>query len=368
MVKLTEEMLASKAERSRTVRDAYEQAGQQDRGPRVDWGVVTLQSIEAMRSDATLLRHYRSLGMSNEQVLAEVGQNDSDDRRIVLSRIKSLIHKEAGTSCFKAGDFSGAIVEYEAALRALVGPNAVFPSRKYFDDQYMTGIRWRTGGSSFDTPGAAQETVTADVPLFIDLIALAGNIAQCYVRLGKYLEAIDWTQETEVIMNVARIHLSYDVWVAWRYPFPNVQEFWNIRLKHYKRCIDIFLALGNTATAAAYTLTLTGENSTLPDETTKPFPALHKLRHDVFNPDVFMRRHPEPNVSEAKVQHPDLQVLGVWERQQYASGSQKPGGRLYSSVWIWKGSMYVAGGTATPAHNERDIVGLTDTWFVRSSI
>lgn len=86
-------------------------------------------------------------------------------------------------------------------------------------------------------------------------------------------------------------------------------------------------------------------------------PRLYQV-HKQLDPKKWAGRHPEPNISQREIRYPELQVMGAWQRQQYAPASSKPCGRMQASTWIWSGSLYVAGGGT----DRGGPAGLDDFW------
>lgn len=138
-----------------------------------------------------------------------------------------------------------------------------------------------------------------------------------------------------------------------------VVEYWIVRRKTWVRNVHQFTATGNTALAAIYAKHVVVDVGIL-DDGALQVPRLRAMQME-FDPFTFFaHRHPEPNLSVRTVTCPEIQVLGVWDRQRLASGSTKPCGRMWASTWIWRGSLYVVGGTTDKREGSQ--VVLNDLW------
>ncbi|KZW03705.1 hypothetical protein EXIGLDRAFT_634947 [Exidia glandulosa HHB12029] len=266
--------------------------------------------------------------------------------------LRAMALKEDASALFARGDHPGAIAGYEKAMRTILGDDSIsFPTQKFYFEPYLSvGER---GPSSYETPPRFAPTH------FLELLALASNILQSHIHLNQFVEAIDWLHEFRQILACVRLTTlpgPQPSWKDWCLPY---SEYYLLRFKTWLRGIQVFNSLGNTAAAACFAQLCMVDYGTVDHDTLASFPRLHAVYKEMRPDQWFQHRHPEPNIFERHVAHPDLQVLGVWDRIQYAPGD-KPPGRLDASTWIWRGTLYVAAGTTN--RENPGPVGLQDMW------
>ncbi|EJD48563.1 hypothetical protein AURDEDRAFT_150965, partial [Auricularia subglabra TFB-10046 SS5] len=320
-----------------------------------------MQSLDATRDDVACYTQSRAAGVNPALLVDEAQKAARATGRghKFADGLAVLALKEEAHKLLQAGDFRGAIGKYLEALSSIAGKSVVLPTPTVFEQVWLRMDPEFTGVRQVDHTRAEQST-NMDYEKYVDAIALASNIAHCYMKLGLRTEAIDWLQEVYAIMECNRAASMPDPQPTWKLVHLIYIEHWTIRFKMWLRQCTLFMELGNSAVAACCAEQAMLESRQLPAKAIAEFPRFIALR-DEFDPwDYFKHRHPEPNFSSHEVKYPDLQVLGVWERQQYAQGSERPAGRMWPSTWIWRGSIYVAGGV-TDKGNKSD-VEFSDMW------
>ncbi|KZW04454.1 hypothetical protein EXIGLDRAFT_26341 [Exidia glandulosa HHB12029] len=344
MVRITHEERVERMEKHYERNTFLQSIGQNDYGPSIDWNAIRLQSSDD-RPCIRLLRKFRAAGASDADIMdvtARMAANSAPEAK-VAKLIRVGVLKDLGAAAYKRADYPAAISRYQDAMRLILGPNAILPSPKFYDENYIR--------------------IPKDhVEEFIDLLALASNIAQCLLKLDKPVEAIDWLQESEQILLCFRAVSQIVPEPSWKDYQLAFVEYWGLRHKTWVRGATYFTSLANTALAAVYANNVVIDVGNLGDGADQN-PGLRDMMM-AFDPfKYFEHRHPEPNLSVRDVTCSDIQVRGIWERQQYSTGSDKPRGRMWASTWIWRGSLYVFGGTSDSLSEGQGDARLKDLWY-----
>ena len=82
--------------------------------------------------------------------------------------------KAEGNALYGKKQYPEAIEKYKSAMGVFLGPDFTLPTKDYFNERYL----------QFGN-------VSADQRDFVELVACAGNIAQCYAKLYEASGSID---------------------------------------------------------------------------------------------------------------------------------------------------------------------------------
>ncbi|KAI9062026.1 galactose oxidase [Trametes sanguinea] len=251
-------------------------------------------------------------------------QLDLEDRRnrevecqLLTTQAESLLnHNKYGVASRK----------YAEALTQLVGPRLKVPLEP-------------TNGGGVVCPVYRKFTMKE----CLAAMTCCNGVARCLNETKEYLEALDWTIEVDVIHKNARFVAKpiFD-WEPY-HPSPPCLEFHHQRLLGLCTASDVFLALGNTG-SAAYCRNVGNDlvNSlpSLTDKITLRREVLPRSAHIA----VTQLRHPDPTTYRTlDVRYPELQVRGSWRRLKWADSSRLTS-RMAHAAFIYKSRLYVCGG------------------------
>lgn len=181
MVKISPEVQAERLQRSYVHHTFMQSVGKNDYGPDIDWSKSRLVPND-QRACFSLLRDLRARGKGTSAVLDYADRmlaSPSPTERKMGGRLRLAIVKEQASTSFKSNDFVTAIAQYQAAMRVVLGADSVLPSRKFYDEHYVRGFTQDTELSSASNLDAEE---------LLDLLLLASNIAQCFLKLEKTVE------------------------------------------------------------------------------------------------------------------------------------------------------------------------------------
>ncbi|CDO71013.1 hypothetical protein BN946_scf184844.g17 [Trametes cinnabarina] len=169
------------------------------------------------------------------------------------------------------------------------------------------------------------------------------GVAQCLFETKKYADALDWAVEVDVLHKNARFAAKpqFD-WEPY-HPSPSSLEFHRQRLLGLCTASDVFLALGNTGSAAYCRNTGNDLLKSLPSRMDEA-----SLRREVLPQSSHMAvaqfRHPDPTIYRSlEMRDPALQVRGSWQRLKWADSSRLTS-RMAHAAFIYKSRLYVCGG------------------------
>ncbi|KAE9402519.1 galactose oxidase [Gymnopus androsaceus JB14] len=222
----------------------------------------------------------------------------------------------------------------------------IFPLRQYWSQPYLT-----IGENCLESQGMWME--------YLDILALGGNITQCYSKLGDHVQTIDWIQEV-ISMIVCQRQALKDT-PSWKDYHLSLVEYWMFRIKSQLRGYTEFAALGNTGLAAAYAHVAVADYDR-PDSA--KYPKIAALEKDMDIAKMFAFRHPDPNqIDNVKIVCPEIQVQGTWERLELSSEAQgrRPRGRCAHSSWIWRSRLYICLGVADVGPPQMEV---KDMWYL----
>ncbi|THH03862.1 hypothetical protein EW145_g5945 [Phellinidium pouzarii] len=196
------------------------------------WVGIKLQDAASMRPELQLLRTLESQGKDTIDAVIEKfrsSEMENPGRPPNSSYLRCALLKEDGNMFFKQKQYRKAIEEYKKAMRVFLEDDATLPSPCYLNKAYL----------SIDEEG--WKTI-------IDLIACTSNIAQCYNKLGEFLEMIDWIEEIEIVYicykQVAKPHEP-----SWRDYHRVLVEYFTLHIKSQHRA---HLLLCNSSLAMSY--------------------------------------------------------------------------------------------------------------------
>ncbi|GAW10274.1 hypothetical protein LENED_012521 [Lentinula edodes] len=345
MVKITEEMWAAKRAKARFITQMMETRMGESDYEDIDWSKIPLHDGSRIRVDTHALEDIRSQTPSPtpEVIWAlisdfeEASDRENGPEREVLKRIvvlnRATIRKEEGNVFYKTGDYITALSKYLEAMNLILGRIAtvsplVIPSPYFFSQPYLDLSQG--GESSF---GAWVE--------YTDLVALAGNISQCYIKMQNDVMTIDWIQEALQILMCQR-QMSLKNKPSWKDSHIPVVEYWLFRIKTHLRAYNEFLALGNTALAVHFAQ-VAWTDYHLPGS--QNYPKLVPLKKELNFYKMFSLRHPDPNlIDKTQLTCSEVQVQGTWEKLPSPTQGPRPTGRCAHSCWVWQCRLYVCMG------------------------
>lgn len=180
MVKKNYEQREREARKWQPFVDAQKAHGRKDEGPTFDWTAAPLAPYDASRRQQLLASLRRTLGTEQHRLLAvlEEGAENSPEMRYQMKLARAALLKEEGTALFARADYAGAIEKYKDAMRSFLGKDAVLPAQTYYAKHYLDAD-WHGPAQrkAWKKDGDYTEVV------FVDLLVLAGNIAQSYMKL-----------------------------------------------------------------------------------------------------------------------------------------------------------------------------------------
>ncbi|KAH8108389.1 hypothetical protein DFH11DRAFT_1516950 [Phellopilus nigrolimitatus] len=246
---------------------------------------------------------------------------------------RCAILREDGNKLFNQQRYRKAIEKYKQGMRALLGDDASLPSTDYLNEKYLT-------------------IEVEDWKTIIDLVACAANIAQCYNKLGEFVEMIDWTEEVEIIYKCHRLVAKPNE-PSWIDYHQVLVEYFLLQIKAQHRANLLFKSLGNSSLSMSYG-NRAFVNCTLSEGASNRERIL-ALEKQIDIVDMVKWRHPDPKkIYSLEMTQPALQIRGVWKKLDVAPGP-KPGARSTFSSWVWKGRLYVAGGMTDLHFEHRDV-------------
>ncbi|KAF9062177.1 hypothetical protein BDP27DRAFT_304134 [Rhodocollybia butyracea] len=224
MVKLTEERLAEKRIQDAQLK-AIQSRGKNDYGSS-DWENVPLLEGSQTRTDLVLLKELQNRHPQSPEALwtllndaTYTSTNDEKFQRS-LATMRATIRKDEGNFLFKAGKYNAAISKYREAMGYIlerIEPDTplCLPAPQYLYPKYLY-----IGKHCMEKPeGTWLE--------YVDLLALAGNIAQSYSKLGDHVQTIDWIQEAMQMMVCQRLMTLEDM-PSWKDNHISLVEYWQV--------------------------------------------------------------------------------------------------------------------------------------------
>ncbi|KAH9939536.1 hypothetical protein B0H21DRAFT_756421 [Amylocystis lapponica] len=192
----------------------------------------------------------------------------------------------------------------------------------------------------------------------VSLMACCNGMARCMANAQRVDEALDWLEEVNILDKHVRLSTRPALldWVD-NHPEPARLDFVVQRITGLCHAADIFLNLGNTASAVYRRVTadeiiLWYYQSTSLD--TRPLRDILSVR---AAKELLKYRNPDPDtLARTKLSQPSLQVRGSWQKikvPKAASISHRTG----VASFIHKSRLYVAGG-----HKSGSFEQLRDLW------
>lgn len=137
--------------------------------------VPRLTPAAEKRMELGILKTLRSLDGAMVNATLEDLRNTLSKAEIALIRCNLL--KAEGNSLYSAQKYDSAVAVYMSAMRAIIGEDAILPSKDGLNPLY----------TSLD--------FSKDWREFVDLSACCGNISQCYFKQDRFLEVSSFTPQ-----------------------------------------------------------------------------------------------------------------------------------------------------------------------------
>lgn len=194
MVKLTGEARERQQKKKAEFIGAFQKLGRADETVNTDISMLPLEDGYKMRPDVEMLNQLRAQNASPTPAkllslldsMAPFGPNNQDrvlfDRTVILMR--ATIRREEGNTLFKAGNYVAAIQKYVEAMGYILTPlsssQVHLPSLQYFSQPYLV-----IGECCIESGNGMGRWLE-----YMDILALGGNISQCYSKVGDHVQAL----------------------------------------------------------------------------------------------------------------------------------------------------------------------------------
>ncbi|KAI0798160.1 hypothetical protein C8Q75DRAFT_813978 [Abortiporus biennis] len=189
----------------------------------------------------------------------------------------------------------------------------------------------------------------------VSLMECYNDIAECLQKQGDIEEALDWLEEVHVIaMNCmfhpAKVDFASPDWIDWDLVY---EPFLFQRIRALILGSDIFLKIGNTA-SAHHRLWRENSHKNVLTQGDLPQNRVNAITDETKITTLCQLRHPDPSISnKLTLTHPNLQVMGSWEKLTI------PGDKIESRMgfagFVWHRRIYIAGGQKDLKERYRDI-------------